>query len=128
MSDFSRLVPILPLEQEAVRAKCFHPTGTFVEFKREEVEQSITERFEKIVRQYPERLAVKAGDRALTYDQLNQAVNRIARSILDKRGAGTEPVALLFEHGIDGIAAILGVLKAGKFYFGDPERDPLNLF
>jgi amino acid adenylation domain-containing protein len=106
----------LPPEQEAIRAKCFHPTGTFVEFKKEEVEQSIPERFEKIVRKYPDRLAVKMGDRSLTYDAFNQAANRIARAILAKRGPGSEPIALLFEHGVDVILAIFGVLKAGKFY------------
>jgi hypothetical protein len=38
----------LPPEQEAIRAKCFHPTGKFVEFLKEEVEQSIPEQFEKM--------------------------------------------------------------------------------
>jgi non-ribosomal peptide synthetase component F len=47
---------------------------------------------------------------------LNQAANQIARAILAKRGPGSEPVALLFEHGIDVILAIYGVLKARKFY------------
>ena len=51
----------LPLEQEAIRAKCFHPTGKFVEFTKKELEQSIPERFEKIVADYPEGLAVKDG-------------------------------------------------------------------
>src|SRR5262245_36694974 len=32
------------------------------------------------------------------------------------RGAGEEPIALLFEQGAPVIAAILGVLKAGKIY------------
>ena len=50
MSDFSQRVTNLPPEQEAIRAKCFHPTGKFVEFTKTEVEQSIPERFEKIVR------------------------------------------------------------------------------
>jgi len=54
MNKFSKGALNLPPEQEAIRAKCFHPTGTFVEFKKEEIEQSIPERFEKIVRQYPE--------------------------------------------------------------------------
>ena len=66
----------LPPELEAVRAKCFHPTGTFVEFHEEEIEQSIPNRFEKIVRQYPDRIAVKDGHPALTYSALN------ARAIL----------------------------------------------
>src|SRR5262245_23708785 len=106
----------LPPEQEAIRAKCFHPSGTFIEFPIEEIEQSISDRFEKIVRLYPERLAVKMGDQALSYEQLNQAANRIARGILDRQGPGQKPVAVLFEQGIEAIAAILGVLKAGKFY------------
>lgn len=38
-----------PPEQEAIQAKCFHPSGTFVEFPTEEVEQSIPERFEKLL-------------------------------------------------------------------------------
>jgi amino acid adenylation domain-containing protein len=92
------------------------PTNEFIPFRQEEIEQSIPERFEKIVRRYSDRLAVKMGDRALTYDQLNQAANRIARAILEKRGSGSEPIALLFEHGIDVIAVIFAVLKAGKFY------------
>ncbi len=87
----------------------------------EDVETSIPARFEKIVHMYPERLAVKDRDRALTYDQLNRAANRIAHAVLAKRGASSEPIPLLFEHGIDMLPAILGVLKAGKFYLGlDP--------
>jgi len=83
--------------------------------------ESIPQRFEKIVREYPDRLAIKMGDRALTYDQLNKAANRIARAILEKCGQRSEPIALLIEHGIDVIAAIFGTLKAGKFYLAlDP--------
>jgi hypothetical protein len=32
-----------PLEQQAIRDKCFHPSGTFVEFPIEDVETSIPE-------------------------------------------------------------------------------------
>ena len=106
----------LPPEQQAFRDKCFHPSGTFVEFPKEEVEQSIPERFEKIVRLYPQRAAAKTRDHSFTYAALNQKANRIARAILERRGQGSEPIALLFEHGIEVIAAILGVLKASKFY------------
>src|SRR5262245_61719201 len=112
----------LPPEQEAIRAKCLHPDGGFIEFTKEETEQSIAGRFEKIERKFPDRLAVKAGDRSLSYEALNQAANRVARAILAKCGQGNEPIALLFEHGIDAIVAILGTLKAGKFYFA---LDPL---
>ena len=106
----------LPPEQQASRDKCIHPSGEFEEFPREDIEKSIPKRFEKIVRMYPDRIAVKAGSRTLTYDELNQTANRIARTILAHLGNGEEPVALLLEHGPGLIAAMLGILKAGKFY------------
>ena len=40
MSDFSEQTIDIPPEQQAIRAKCFHPTGTFIEFRKEEIEQS----------------------------------------------------------------------------------------
>jgi amino acid adenylation domain-containing protein len=91
-----------------------HDLDTYV--AKEKSVQSIPARFEKIARQYPGRLAVKMGDRSLTYDAFNRAANRIARAILAKRGHGSEPIALLFDHGIDVLLALFGVLKAGKFY------------
>ena len=106
----------LPPEQEAIRAKCFHPAGTFVEFQKEETEQSIPERFEKIVRQHPDQIAVKDGNRVLNYAELNAMANRVARAILAQRGSESEPVGLLFEKDAALIAAMLGVLKADKFF------------
>ncbi|MGH7766081.1 MAG: AMP-binding protein [Candidatus Binatia bacterium] len=76
--------------------------------------ESLSDRFEKMVRMGPDRSAVKAGDRCFTYDQLNRKANRIARAILERRGPGSELVALQFEHGVDVVAAIFGALKAGK--------------
>jgi len=116
MSDPFKHIVKLPPEQRAIRAKCFHPTGAFVEFHKEEIEQSIPERFEKIVRQYPDRVAVKTKHHEFTYETLNQSANRLARAILAHLGEGEEPVALLLEPGAFIIAAILGILKAGKIY------------
>ncbi|HZA54679.1 MAG TPA: AMP-binding protein [Candidatus Udaeobacter sp.] len=100
----------------SARCRCFHPSGSFVEFKKEAIEQSIPERFEQIAHEYPARLAVKTKHQALTYDELNKASNRIAQAILDQRGPKQEPVALLMEHSATVIAGILGALKASKFY------------
>jgi hypothetical protein len=55
----SERVANLPPEQQAIRDKCFHPRGTVVEFPIEDIEISIPARFEKIVRMYPDNLAVK---------------------------------------------------------------------
>lgn len=106
----------LPAAQEVIRAKCFHPAGTFVTFKKEEIDQSIPQRFEKQARKYPGRTAINTRSHTLRYDQLNQVANRLAGAILNQRGTGQEPIALLLEHGVSAIAAILGTLKAGKIY------------
>jgi len=101
-------------EQEAIRAKCFHPSGTFVEFPVEDVETSIPARFEKIVRMYPERLAIEDGGRVVTYTELNCVANAVARAVVAQCSSETAPVAILFDKGIEQIAAMIGVLKAER--------------
>lgn len=90
--------------------------GEFVEFSIEEIEQSISDRFEQQVDRCADRIAVKTGSVELTYAELDEWANRIASSILARRGESQEPVGLLIEQGARSIAAILGVLKAGKIY------------
>ena len=85
-------------------------------FPDEAVEQSIPERFEQQVIRWPDRLAVRSPEQSFTYDELNRTANRLARRILSVRGQGAEPIALVFEHGASILAAMLAVLKSGKFY------------
>jgi amino acid adenylation domain-containing protein len=104
----------LPSDQQAIRARCFHPSGRFVEFKREEIDQSIPERFEKIVLHYPDRIAVQTKNNTLTYFELNRAANRIAHTVLADRGEKDEPVVTLVDQDTDAMAALLGVFKTSK--------------
>src|SRR5918998_2590709 len=92
------------------------PTNAFIRFESEETEQSIPQRFEQQVRRFPDRLAVKTRNHQLSYAALNKVANRVARALLAQRGEGAESIALLLEHDASMIAAILGVLKAGKVY------------
>ena len=116
MNTLSNHLTYLPPEQQAIRDRCFHPTGTFIEFRKEEVEQSIPDRFEQQVRSYPDRLAIRDKTHELTYDQLNRSANRVAHAILSQSGRRDRPIATLFEQGAPAVLAILGVLKAGKSY------------
>src|SRR5215218_7948552 len=93
-----------------------YPTNAFIRFEEEETEQSIPQRFEQQVSRYPDRLAVKTRNHQLSYAALNKVANRVARALLAQRGEGAESIALLLEHDALMIAAILGVLKAGKVY------------
>jgi acyl-coenzyme A synthetase/AMP-(fatty) acid ligase/acyl carrier protein len=126
MGESLRLPENLPEEQQAIRAKCFHPSGTFVEFGRDEIEQSIPDRFEKVVRRYYDRLAVQVGDDALTYDFVDKAANRIGRAVLDKLGEKIEPIVLLSDQGFTTISSYLGILKAGKISVAVDPSFPLE--
>ena len=94
----------------------FHPSGLFVEFSEEDIEKSIPERFEKIVRAHPDHLAIKTALEELTYAELNSAANRVAHTLMDHARREPKPVALLFDNGTQIIIAMLGVLKAGHFF------------
>ena len=48
MSAISKYDPGVPPEQQAIRAKCFHPSGKFIEFTRDAVEQSIPDTYQAI--------------------------------------------------------------------------------
>jgi len=94
----------------------FDPAHPHVPFTDDEIEQSIPERFEQQVRAAGDRLAIKSPERSFTYAELNQTANRLARRILSLRGERAEAIALMFDHGASILAAILAVLKTGKFY------------
>jgi amino acid adenylation domain-containing protein len=99
-----------------IRAKCFHLNGTFIEFPEDEIEHSIPERFERIARRFADRTAVESSRHRLTYSDLNQAANRIAHAVLSTCGDKNRSIAVLMEHDAPVIGAIMGALKAGKFY------------
>src|SRR5262249_39777829 len=102
-----------PIGHPAADARRTPPSAAF---RKEDIEQSIPERFEEQVRRHPERLAVSDGTERLSYAELNRAANRVAPAILARERARDAPVALLLDRGAGQIAAILGVLKTGRIY------------
>jgi amino acid adenylation domain-containing protein len=72
--------------------------------------------FEEQVDRAPDRLAVVAGDRRLTFRELDAQSNRLAHH-LRAAGAGPEvPVALCLERSAEAVVALLAVWKAGAAY------------
>ncbi|HUK40862.1 MAG TPA: amino acid adenylation domain-containing protein [Candidatus Acidoferrales bacterium] len=102
--------------QSTVHLAKVEPVYPYTVFTDDEIEQSIPERFEKQVRLCGDRLAIMSHTASFTYDGLNRTANRLARKIRDLRGDAGQAVALMFEHEAGVLAAMLGVLKAGKFY------------
>ena len=74
------------------------------------------ELFEAQVQRTPERIALRFGAAALSYAELNTRASRMAQA-LRSRGVGRgQRVGLCVERGIDLLAAVLGILKAGAAY------------
>jgi amino acid adenylation domain-containing protein len=78
--------------------------------------QSIQQLFEEQVEGAPDRVAIIADDQQLTYQQLNQRANLLARYLRDLGVEAETIVALYMERSLEMVVAILGVLKAGGAY------------
>ena len=79
-------------------------------------DKCIHEMFEKQVEKTPDKTAVVAEDKILTYRQLNECANRIANSLIEK-GVGTgDIVALMLPRKSCFITALFAVLKTGAAY------------
>src|SRR5262245_31798415 len=109
------------MNAEPARHARISPLYPYRPFPDGAIEQSIPERFEQQVRECGERLAIVTEDEARTYADLNDLANTVAGKILALRGDRAEAIALMFEYRAGALAAMLGVLKTGKFYiFLDP--------
>lgn len=89
---------------------------SFVEFKKEDIEQSVGDRLGQMVERDPDKIAVKSRTATLTYAELDKLSNRLARMVRNKQGDGVEQIGILMEQGAGFITAIMSVLKLGKIY------------
>ena len=79
-------------------------------------EETVPELFDAQVRQAPDATAVVFGDSELTYAELNERANRLARWLI-ARGAGPERlVGVALPRSAELVVAIVAVLKSGAGY------------
>ncbi|MET7938418.1 amino acid adenylation domain-containing protein, partial [Streptomyces sp. NPDC005322] len=79
--------------------------------------------FEGQVVRAPDAVAVVCGELGLTYAELNERANRLARLLVERFGVGPEVrVGVLMERSVELVVGLLAVLKAGGAYVPlDPE-------
>ncbi|GER90174.1 hypothetical protein KDW_43360 [Dictyobacter vulcani] len=106
---FSQLPAMLPDEQEKILTHWYTTRTSYPA-------QTIHELFEEQVAKTPLAPAVSMGKLSLTYHELNQRANHLARYL---RAAGVDAdslVAICLERSFDLIISILAILKAGGAY------------
>lgn len=74
---------------------------------------TLRDAFETSLRKYADRTAVEAGDRSLTYHELDRRANAFARGLVE-RGVGVgDRVALVMSNRLEYVIADLAIIKAG---------------
>ncbi len=72
---------------------------------------------------FPERTAVSCAARSLTYRELDDESDRLARHLLSLGAGADRPVAVALPRGSDMVVALLAVLKTGAPYLPvDPDH------
>ncbi|WP_180984584.1 non-ribosomal peptide synthase/polyketide synthase [Paenibacillus sp. F4] len=89
-------------------------------------EQTIHGLFEEQVKQTPEQVAVYFEGAQVTYRELNERANRLARTLRSNGVMADGLVGLMTERSIDMIVGILGILKAGGAYIPIDPTYPEN--
>lgn len=78
--------------------------------------QTINQIFESQVNQTPDAVAVEDADRRLTYRELNERANQLARHLIKQEIGADRLVGVYVDRSTDMLVSIIGVLKSGGAY------------
>lgn len=77
---------------------------------------------------FPERVAILDGERAMTYEELEAATNRMAHLLRAQGVEHGERVGLYLDKSLEALVGIYGIMKAGATYVPlDPAAPPARL-
>ena len=95
--------------------KYFLNDFNYTPFKYDE-KTSITELFEKQVSEHSSDTAIIFEDKKLTYNELNNRANILAKELLNQGIKKNDVVGIMLNRSFDTISSIWGVLKTGAAY------------
>ncbi|SHJ91509.1 amino acid adenylation domain-containing protein, partial [Clostridium cavendishii DSM 21758] len=96
---------------------------TYVEYDKEKTIVSI---FEEQVEKTPNNIAIAFENERLTYKELNEKANSLARVLRENEAKEDKIVAIMLERSTEMIVAIMGVLKSGAAYLPIDPNYPKN--
>ncbi len=90
-----------------------HFNATVVDYPRDSTIHGL---FEAQAERTPDQPALVYGDQQLTYREVNERANQLARTLRSKGVQADQPVAILAERSLNMIIGVLAILKAGGAY------------
>ena len=84
--------------------------------------------FEHCCERFGSNAAVDAGHAVLTYRELDERANQVARHLLDQGIKSGDRVGLLFDKTVETYVALLAVMKVNAAYVPLDPRFPWNAF
>jgi len=109
-------IDVLTEEEENTILNSFNDTSV-----KYPSDRNVVDLLEERVGQSPDKTAVIYGDESITYEQLNQKANSLAKALLDYDVKPDDFVVLLAVKSIEAVIGMLGIMKAGAAYI------PVNL-
>ncbi len=95
--------------------------ATFKTFPDEALDHSVWDRFSAMASTHPDLPAVQGETSVWTYKKLRRKAAAVCHAIQSASANSSQPVALLLNHEMPMLAALLGAVKAGRPYlFLDP--------
>ena len=110
-------IPLLSMREEQQLVHTWNDTGSLFAS-----DSTLVQLFEKQVASHPNAIAWEYGAQKISYEQLNQKVNKLARQLVSFGVKVGQDVAISFDRSLQMLEAMLAVLKAGAAYVPiDPE-------
>jgi len=100
----------------------------FIPFSEERNLETINKRFDSIVAQYGEKIAITDQYKTLTYSELKIWIDKVAAVLLNIFGTTEEPegIGLIFNPCVESIVGIMGAMASGHFFTPISPYDPLD--
>ncbi|NFA07396.1 amino acid adenylation domain-containing protein [Clostridium botulinum] len=114
LNDINIMIKDINLITEEEKNKLLYEfNDTYTKYLKD---KTIQELFEEQVERTPDNIAMVFEDKKLTYRELNEKANSIARVLRDKGAKADSIVGIMVERSIEMIVGIIGILKSGGAY------------
>ena len=117
--SYENIEVVTPVEKEKILNEF---NATTINYKKS---KTVVDLFEKQVKKTPNKTAIVFGDRGLTYKQLNQNANSLARYLISHGINKNDIVGIMVNRSLEMAIGLIAILKCGATYLPiDPEYPP----